>query len=120
MEDELERMRPGIVDGLGEIFVTEKESTIPHFTLIKNDGSEVKIMMLENKYMPDEHNNLTSEECSKLNVWMHSNEKKEWWNGGWPNWDHMITAWNGLYNDYEIECGPDYLDMIPDYTTIHH
>ena len=120
MEEELERMTPGTIDGVGMIIVTEKESTIPHFTIIKDDGTKVNIMIQENRYMEGEVNSLTPDECKKLNEWAHGNEKKKWWNGGWPNWDHMIIAWNGLYNDYEIESYPDGSDDIPDYTTIHH
>lgn len=77
--EELEWLRPGIIDGLGTIIITEKESTIPHFTIIKEDGTKINIMIQENRYMDGEKNSLTEEECKKLNEWAHSNEKKEWW-----------------------------------------
>ena len=120
MEEELEKLIPGTIEGIGQLSITEKESTIPHFTLTRGDGTSVQIMIQENRYMPGEKNSLTEEECKRLNEWAHSNEKKEWWNGGWPNWDHIIICWNGLYNDYEVESNPDGSDDIPDYTTIYH
>lgn len=119
MEEELEIMYPGIVEGVGQLSITEKESTIPHFTLTKQDGTSVQIMIQENRYMPNEVNSLTPDECKRLNEWAHGNEKKEWWNRGEPNWYHMISCWNGLYNDYEIMYN-DCLDSIPDYTIINH
>ena len=117
--DALETMTPGTIDGVGMIVITEKESTIPHFTLTRNDGTKVNIMIQENRYMEGETNSLTEEECKRLNEWAHENQKKEWWNHGDPNWDIMILCWNGLYNDYEIDYDPTG-KSIPDYTTIHH
>ena len=90
MEEELERMTPGTIDGVGMIIVTEKESTIPHFTIIKEDGSKLNIMIQENRYMEGEKNSLTEEECKKLNEWAHGNEKKSFFTLGWPNWKKMI------------------------------
>lgn len=120
MEEELEIMYPGIIEGAGQLSITEKESTIPHFTFTRNDGTSVQIMIQENRYMPGEKNSLTPDECKKLNEWAHSNEKKEWWNKGDPNWYHVISCWDGLYNDYEIIYNQECLNNIPDYTTIHH
>lgn len=117
--DELEMQIPGTIEGVGQIVIIEKESIIPHFTIVKEDGTKINIMIQENRYMPNEKNSLTEEECKKLNKWAHG-KKTDWWNKGDPNWYHMIICWDGLYNDYEIECGSDYLDMIPDYTTIYH
>ena len=118
--EELEKLRPGIIDDIGQIIIVEKESTIPHFTIVKDDGTKVNIMIQENRYMDGEKNSLTEEECKKLNEWAHSIEKKEWWNRGVPNWYYIILCWNSLYNDYEIIYNQECLDNIPDYTTIHH
>ena len=119
MEEELERMTPGTIDGVGMIIVTEKESTIPHFTIIKDDGTKVNIMIQENRYMEGEKNSLTEEECKKLNEWAHGNEKKSFFTLGWPNWKKMIFCWNSIYNDHELDWN-DNFSIIPDYTTICH
>lgn len=116
MEDYgIEKLQPGIIDGVGIMMITEKESLIPHFTIIRPDGSEVVIMIQDNKYLSK--NSLTDEECIKLNSWVREHEEKTWYNLGSLNWEHVITCWNGLYNGYEITYTDDTSD-IPDYTTI--
>lgn len=117
--EELEWLRPGIIDGLGTIIITEKESTIPHFTIIKEDGTKINIMIQENRYMDGEVNSLTPDECKKLNEWAHG-MKSNRRNGIDTNWYHMIICWDGLYNEHEIIYDQECLDNIPDYTTIHH
>lgn len=117
--DELEMMYPGVVEGLGQLSITEKESTIPHFDVIKNDGTKVSIMIQENRYMPGEKNSLNEEECKKLNEWAHG-RKTDWWNRGDLNWYYMILSWGSLYNGYEIIYNQECLNNIPDYTTIYH
>lgn len=119
MDEELERMTPGTIDGVGQIVIVEKESTIPHFHIIKSDGTKVSIMIQESKYMPGEKNSLTPDECKKLNEWTRG-VKTDWWNKGDPNWYHMILCWGSLYNGYEIIYDQKCLDSIPDYTTINH
>lgn len=120
MEEELEKMYPGTIEGVGQIVIVEKESNIPHFTIVKEDGTRINIMIQENRYMEGEKNSLDEKECTRLNEWAHSNEKKEWWNRGEPNWYYIILGWGSLYNGYEIIYDQKCLDSIPDYTTIHH
>ena len=110
---------PGTIEGVGQIVIVEKESTIPHFTIVRNDGTKIQIMIQENRYMPGEKNSLTEEECKKLNEWAHG-MKSNRRNGTDTNWYHVIICWDGLYNDYEIIYDQECLDNIPDYTTIHH
>lgn len=114
----IEKLQPGIIDEVGVVMITEKESLIPHFTIIRPDGSEVVIMIQDNKYLTDA--SLTEDECAKLNTWMREHEEKTQYTFGWLNWTNVIFCWNGLYNGYEVEYRDeeDYFNHIPDYTTI--
>lgn len=115
--EELERLQPGIIDGVGVVMITEKESTIPHFTIIREDGSKASIMIEDNMYLNDD-GTLTPDECFKLNEWVRSRRESSPYKE--PVWDHVIICWNGLYNDHEIYTDEEglYLDKIPDYTHI--
>ena len=115
--EELEKLQPGIIDGVGTVMITEKESNVPHFTIIRDDGSEVSIMIEENRYLNDD-GTLTIQECEKLNDWARGYRESSPFKD--PNWDHIIICWNGLYNGYEIDTDIDglYLNNIPDYTHI--
>ena len=67
--EELEKLQPGTIDGVGTVMITEKESNVPHFTIIRDDGSEVSIMIEDNRYLND-NGTLTIQECEKLNDWV--------------------------------------------------
>ena len=120
--DIIEQLTPGTIDGLGIVLITEKESTIPHFDIIRSDGSKVSIMILDNRYMDYTESVLTNEECKMLDEWSKgkSDEQKEPWKHGDPNWYHMILCWDSLYNDYEIGYDENYISLIPNYTLINH
>lgn len=120
MEEEygLEQLTPGTIDGVGIVMITENESLIPHFTIIRQDRSEVIIAIQDNKYLSE--NELTSEECIKLNHWMRDHQEKTNYNLGLLNWRNVIFDWNALYNDRAIKYQNEeyYENNIPDYTVI--
>ena len=109
--DYIEKLKPGVIDGVGTVMITEKESTIPHFSIVREDGSEVQIMIQDNKYLSEA--TLTPDECKKLNDWMNTKESE----GLLPNmWLAVILCWNGLYIDNRI--GKNDRGAMPDYSTI--
>lgn len=118
--DIIEQLTPGTIDGLGIVLITEKESTIPHFDIIRSDNSKVSIMILDNRYMDYTESVLTNEECRLLDEWSKGKEKKEWYNSGWYNWNNVLICWDGLYNGYEVEYDDheNILKYVPDYTII--
>lgn len=109
--DYIEKLQPGIVDGVGAIMITEKESTIPHFSVVREDGSEVQIMIQDNKYLSEA--TLSPDECKRLNDWMNSKNSDSLL----PNmWLAVVLCWNGLYTDNRI--GKNDRGLIPDYSAI--
>ena len=112
--DERERLQPGVIDGVGAIMITEKESTIPHFDIIKNDGTKATIMIQNNKYL-DGSSTLTHNECEKLNEWVKSKDPS--FPNKYTNWVKLVICWNGLYNDHEIDIGFGEVKY-PDYSSI--
>lgn len=112
--DERERLQPGIIEGVGTIMITEKESNIPHFDIIKEDGAKATVMIQDNMYL-DGNNTLTHDECEKLNKWVRSKDPSL--PNGYANWVKLVICWNGLYNDYEIDIGYGEVEY-PDYSTI--
>lgn len=112
--DEIERLQPGTIEGLGAITITEKESNIPHFDIIKEDGTKATIMIQDNKYL-DGSNTLTHNECEKLNEWVRSKDPSL--PNDYTNWVKLVICWNGLYNDYEIDIGCEGVEY-PNYSSI--
>ena len=112
--DERERLQPGVIEGVGTVMITEKESTIPHFDIIKNDGTKATIMIQDNKYL-DGSSTLTHSECEKLNEWVKSKDPS--FPNKYTNWVKLVICWNGLYNDHEIDIGFGEVKY-PDYSTI--
>ena len=112
--DEREHLQPGVIDGVGTVMITEKESTIPHFDIIKNDGTKVTIMIQDNKYL-DGSSTLTHGECEKLNKWVRSKDPSL--PNGYTNWVKLVICWNGLYNDHEIDIGYEVVECT-DYSSI--
>ena len=49
MEDK-EFLCPGIINGVGIVKITEKESNTPHFDIIRDDGSKVSIMIQDTNF----------------------------------------------------------------------
>lgn len=112
--DERERLQPGVIDGVGTVMITERESNIPHFDIIKNDGTKVTIMIQNNKYL-DGSSTLTHNECEKLNEWVKSKDPS--FPNKYTNWVKLVICWNGLYNEHEIDIGFGEVKY-PDYSSI--
>ena len=112
--DEREHLQPGVIDGVGTIIITERGSNIPHFDIIKNDGTKVTIMIQDNKYL-DGSSTLTHNECEKLNEWVKSKDPS--FPNKYTNWVKLVICWNGLYNDHEIDIGYEVVEC-PDYSSI--
>ena len=112
--DERERLQPGVINGVGTIMITERESNIPHFDIIKNDDTKVTIMIQDNKYL-DGSSTLTHNECEKLNEWVKSKDPS--FPNKYTNWVKLVICWNGLYNDHEIDIGFGEVKY-PDYSSI--
>ena len=109
--DEVEFLSPGNIEGVGTVMITEKESTIPHFDIIKNDGTKVTIMIEDNRYLTNDAT-LTPNECEKLNEWVRA-EAPTLLHGD-PYWARVLMFWECLYNGTDFEWD----GTIPDYSTI--
>ena len=111
MEDK-EFLCPGIIDGVGIVKITEKESNTPHFDIIRDDGSKVSIMIQDTKYFTND-GVLTKDEIIKFNNWIKA--PSDALCGMGSNWKNIIFCWYGLYGiDFEW----DWNLGIPDYSII--
>lgn len=97
------------VDGLGTICLYEKESDIPHFDIIRDNGSRVSIMIENNSV-----DALSNDELEILNDWLKKPSKNL--SGLGSNWSDIIFGWYGLYPNSKFEY--NWKLGIPNYTTI--
>lgn len=102
------------VDGVGTVCLYEKESNIPHFDIVQDDGTKISIKIDSESYL-DGSEKISDNKLSILNNWLKEPSKNL--SGLGSNWSDIIFGWYGLYPDSKFEY--DWNRGIPDYTRIN-
>lgn len=108
-----EMLFPGNIDGIGTVRIVEKESIVPHFDIVRVDGSKVTLMIERPMYMYKQEL-LSEQEIEIFNDWIKQPSESSC--GLCTNWDNIIFCWYGLYGVDSLDW--DYDKGIPDYSNI--
>ena len=105
------------IDGVGKAVYYEIEDSKmylrPHFHVVTDDGRNVEICILKNRYAnPYNHNRLTEKECVAFNNWVHSKDDES----GYSNWTRLRGLW---HRSYDNRCDiPMSAKICPDFSII--